>query len=73
MRTNLKQARKAKDMTQQQVAEHLEISERYYAFLEGGKRNGNFELWDKLEHLFNIHQMHLRTNSNNRLDTEDNR
>lgn len=60
MRENLRKARKAADMTQQQVAEYLEISERYYRFIEAGARNGDFEIWDNLENLFGTHQRILR-------------
>lgn len=60
MRANLKQARKDKGLTQQAVAEYLEISERHYRFIESGDRTGDFELWDALEDLFGIHQRILR-------------
>ena len=60
MRQNLKKARIQKNMTQQQVAEHLEISLRYYQKIEAGDRNGDFEIWDSLEDLFTIHQRKLR-------------
>ncbi len=59
-RENLKKARKEAGMTQKQVAEYLKISERYYRLIESGKRNGTFEVWDKLEDLFRIHQRILR-------------
>ncbi len=60
MRENLRNARKAANMTQGQVAEKLGISERYYRFIEAGTRGGDFEIWDALEDLFNIHQKLLR-------------
>lgn len=41
MRNNLKEARNAKGMTQQQVADHLGISLRYYQNLEAGDRGGD--------------------------------
>ncbi len=47
-------------MTQKQVAEYLGTSERYYRFIESGTRNGTFEVWDKLEDLFGVHQRILR-------------
>lgn len=65
MRKNLKEARQKASMTQKQVAEYLGISERYYRFVESGERNGDFELWDTLEDLFNIHQRILREISSN--------
>lgn len=63
MRENLKDARKKAGFTQQQVAEHLGISERYYRFIESGARDGDFEIWDSLEDLFGIHQRILRKSS----------
>ncbi len=60
MRKNLQAARKAKGMTQKQVAEYLGITERYYRFIEAGTRCGDFEIWDELEDLFGIHQRILR-------------
>lgn len=65
MRENLRNARKAKGMTQQQVANRLEISERYYRYIETGARDGDFEIWDSLEDLFGIHQRILRKRSSN--------
>lgn len=62
-RENLKAARKDKGMTQQQVADHLGISLRYYQMLEAGKFTGKFEIWDELEDLFSIHQRVLREES----------
>lgn len=62
MRENLKAARKAAHMTQKQVAEYLQVSERHYKFMESGHTTGNVELWDKLEDLFNVHQRVLREN-----------
>lgn len=60
MREILKSARKAKGMTQQQVADKIEISLRYYQQIEVGDRTGDFRVWDELEDLFNIHQRVLR-------------
>lgn len=60
MRKNLQKARKAKGMTQKQVAEYLGISERYYRFIESGDRGGDFKIWDTLEDLLGIHQRILR-------------
>lgn len=66
-RVNLKNARTNKGMTQQQVADYLGISLRYYQKIEAGDRTGDFELWDTLEDLFSVHQRDLR-----RLIQEDN-
>lgn len=59
-RRNLKEARKAAGMTQQQVADKLNISLVYYQKIEQGTRTGDFDIWDALEDLFNIHQRKLR-------------
>lgn len=60
MRKNLKEARQKAGMTQQQVADSLGISLVYYQKIEAGSRTGDFEIWDNLEDLFNVHQRHLR-------------
>ena len=60
VRENLKKARRDAGMTQQQVADKLGISLRYYQNIEIGSREGNFILWDCLEDLFDIHQRKLR-------------
>lgn len=60
MRRKLKEARQAAGMTQQEVADELNITLVYYQKIEDGSRTGNFELWDKLEDLFNVHQRKLR-------------
>lgn len=60
MRENLKKARKADNMTQQQVADKIGISLVYYQKIEQGSRTGDFEIWDSLEDLFNVHQRKLR-------------
>lgn len=60
MRETLKSARKEKGLTQQEVADHLGISLVYYQKIEQGSRTGDFEIWDSLEDLFNIHQRKLR-------------
>ena len=59
-RETLKQARKDKGMTQQQVADYLGISLRYYQYIECEKSNASFEIWDALEDLLEIHQRLLR-------------
>lgn len=72
MRINLQNARKEKGLTQQQVADQINISLRYYQNIEQGSRTGDFKIWDSLEDLFNIHQRKLREISDNRPDREDN-
>ncbi len=59
-RENLKAARNQAGMTQQQVADHLGISLRYYQNIEAGDRTGDFQIWDELEELFFTHQRVLR-------------
>ena len=71
MRENLKNARIVANMTQQAVADYLGISLRYYQKIEAGDRTGDFEIWDNLEDLFNVHQRKLREISNNHHDKAD--
>lgn len=72
MRQNLKKARQKAGMTQQQIADRLNISLRYYQNIEEGSRLGNFVIWDKLEDLLGIHQRKLREISTNHHDLKDN-
>lgn len=60
MRKNLKEARQKAGMTQQEMADELEISLRYYQNIEAGDRTGDFILWDTLEDITGIHQRVLR-------------
>lgn len=60
MRINLKNARKSAKMTQQQVAGKLNVCLRYYQQIEAGSRTGGFDIWDRLEDMFNVHQRVLR-------------
>ncbi len=63
MRENLRQARKStgsKGMTQQEMADKLGISLRYYQQIEAGDRTGDFTIWDTLEDITGIHQRILR-------------
>lgn len=69
MRENLKQARKAAGMTQQQLADKLGLGLRYYKYIESGYRIGNIWIWDELEDLLGVNQRALREIH---LDTEDN-
>lgn len=73
MRENLKKARKEAGMTQQQVANKLGISLRYYKQIEAGERTGDFALWDCLEDITGTHQRILRELPAIRNDKEDNR
>lgn len=60
MRKQLKKARMKAGLTQQQMAEKLDISLRYYKNIEAGERTGDVTLWDDLEDLLGIHQRILR-------------
>lgn len=60
MRENLRQARKDKGITQQDMADKLGISLRYYQQIEAGDRTGDFVIWDTLEDITGIHQRILR-------------
>ena len=71
MRKNLKEARQKAGMTQQQMADKLEISLVYYQKIEAGDRTGGFDIWDKLEDITGIHQQKLREISENRRGKED--
>ncbi len=72
IRENLRNARINKGITQQKVADYLEIGLRYYQKIETGDRTGDFKVWDKLEDLFNIHQRKLREIADNHHGREDN-
>lgn len=56
MRKNLKEARMAAGLTQQQMADKLGVSLRYYKQIEAGSRTGDFAIWDALEDILWIHQ-----------------
>ena len=73
MRKNLKEARQKAGMTQQQMADRLEISLRHYKYIEAGKVIGNIQIWDMLEDITGIHQRKLREISSNHPDKEGNR
>lgn len=60
MRKILKEARAAAGLTQQQMADKLGVSLRYYKQIEAGSRTGDFTIWDTLEDITGIHQRSLR-------------
>lgn len=60
MRENLKKARQAAGLTQQQMADKLHITLRYYQSIEAGDKTGDFTIWDTLEDITGIHQRKLR-------------
>ena len=65
MREKLKNARKKAGMTQQEMADRLNISLVYYQKIEAGSRTGDFYIWDCLEEITGIHQRILRELSEN--------
>ena len=66
MREKLKAARKAAGLTQQNMADRLGISLRYYQNIETGDRTGDYYIWDNLEDITGIHQRILRVNADSR-------
>lgn len=60
MRKNLQEARKKAGLTQQAMAEKLDISLVYYQKIESGSRTGDYRIWDMLEEVTGIHQRALR-------------
>lgn len=66
MRKNLKEARQRAGLTQQQMADELEINLRHYQKIEYAEIGGSFEVWDALEDMLGIHQRRLREISDNR-------
>lgn len=72
MRENLKKVRQEKHLTQQQVADKLRISLRYYQNIEQGSRTGDFAIWDALEDLMGVHQRKLREMQATHHDQADN-
>ena len=69
---NLKEARQMAGMTQQQMADKLKISLRYYQNIEAGSRTGDFTLWDTLEDITGIHQRKLREIEESHLGLKEN-
>lgn len=72
MRENLRDARKGRGMTQQQMADALGLTLRHYQKIEYGDTTGSFVVWDALEDFLGIHQRILRETSNNRPVLEEN-
>jgi len=72
LRENLKKARQNAGLTQQNMADKLGISIRYYQNIETGDRTGDYRIWDTLEDITGIHQRVLREIQDSRPDQEDN-
>lgn len=68
-RERLKEARQKAGMTQQQMADKLEIGLRHYKKIESGETLGSISLWDEMEDILKINQRALREIH---LDKEDN-
>lgn len=60
MRQNLKKARLAAGLTQQQLADKLGLTLRHYQKIEYEEISGSFAVWDALEDLLGVHQRILR-------------
>nr|DAW70642.1 MAG TPA: Helix-turn-helix XRE-family like protein [Caudoviricetes sp.] len=61
MRANLKKARQDAGLTQQQMADKLNINLRHYKAIESGERLGSIQIWDMLEDILSINQRVLRS------------
>ncbi len=59
-RKNLQEARKAKGLTQQAMADKLKIGLRHYKKIEKGETLGSIPLWDDIEDILNVNQRVLR-------------
>lgn len=53
-RIKLKQFRIGLQLTQQEIADKLEISAVHYTAIENGKRDGSQRLWSTLQEAFHI-------------------
>ncbi|MFR9259530.1 MAG: helix-turn-helix transcriptional regulator [Christensenellales bacterium] len=60
MRANLKNARRAAGLTQEQVAEKLGVGLRHYKKIESGETLGSIMIWDALEDMLHENQRVLR-------------
>lgn len=69
MRDNLRNARKAKGLTQQAIANKLRIGLRHYKKIESGETLSSIAIWDALEDLLSVNQRVLRETNP---DKEDN-
>lgn len=68
MRKNLKEARQKAGVTQQQMADTLNVGLRHYKKIESGETLGSIPLWDQMEDMFKINQRVLRENHHDRED-----
>lgn len=70
MRRNLQAARRAKGMTQQDMADKLGVGLRHYKKIESGETLGSIPLWDDLEDLLEVNQRVLREIHPDREDSQ---
>lgn len=70
MRERLQQARKDKGLTQQAIADKLDINLRYYKKIESGEALGGIWIWDMLEDALGVNQRVLRENHHDRVDSQ---
>ena len=61
MRENLKKARQDAGLTQQQMADRLNIGLRHYKKIESGETLGSIAVWDMIEDLLSVNQRILRS------------
>ncbi|MCD7903357.1 MAG: helix-turn-helix transcriptional regulator [Oscillospiraceae bacterium] len=71
-RAKLQAARRAANLTQQQMADKLGLTLRHYQKIEYAEISGSFEVWDALEDLLGVHQRILRETSNNHRAPKEN-
>jgi len=53
-RIKLKQFRVSLDLSQEQLADALEISRSQYAAIENGQRYGTLKFWSRLQEKYNL-------------------
>lgn len=58
-RIKLKQFRIGLQLTQQEIADKLNITATSYGAIENGKRDGCSQFWDNLQKAFNIPDSHM--------------
>lgn len=52
MRNNLKSCRLAANLTQKEIAEKLNVTERQYQRIENGEQDGTIKLWLRIKAFF---------------------
>lgn len=54
MRLNLKIFRVGQNLTQQKLANLLDVSRAYYGFVEAGKQQGSAQFWENLKCVYRL-------------------